>query len=73
MQLIPETAQRFQVADPFDPESNVRGGLAYLRELLGMFDGDVQLVAAAYNAGEGALWPAIQPAAGAEGDPRRTG
>ena len=55
MQLIPETAQRFQVADPFDPESNVRGGLAYLRRLLGLFDGDVRLVAAAYNAGEGAV------------------
>lgn len=55
MQLIPETAQRFQVADPFDPESNVRGGLAYLRQLLAQFDGDVRLVAAAYNAGEGAV------------------
>lgn len=55
MQLIPETAQRFRVADPFDPESNVRGGLAYLRQLLALFDGNVQLVAAAYNAGEGAV------------------
>jgi soluble lytic murein transglycosylase-like protein len=55
MQLIPATAQRFHVADPFDPESNVRGGLAYLRRLLALFDGDVQLVAAAYNAGEGAV------------------
>lgn len=55
MQLIPATAQRFRVADPLDPESNVRGGLAYLRQLLSMFDGDVRLVAAAYNAGEGAV------------------
>ena len=55
MQLIPKTAQRFRVADPFDPESNVRGGLAYLRQLLALFDGNVQLVAAAYNAGEGAV------------------
>ncbi|GGX90280.1 transglycosylase SLT domain-containing protein [Massilia dura] len=55
MQLIPATAQRFRVADPFDPESNVRGGLAYLRQLLALFDGDVRLVAAAYNAGEGAV------------------
>lgn len=55
MQLIPETAQRFRVANPFDPESNVRGGLAYLRRLLALFDGDVRLVAAAYNAGEGAV------------------
>ena len=55
MQLIPETAQRFCVTDPFDPESNVRGGLAYLRQLLALFDGNVRLVAAAYNAGEGAV------------------
>jgi len=55
MQLIPATAQRFHVADPFDPESNVRGGMAYLRRLLALFNGDVQLVAAAYNAGEGAV------------------
>lgn len=55
MQLIPATAQRFRVADPFDPESNVRGGLAYLRQLLALFDGDVRLVAAAYNAGAGAV------------------
>lgn len=55
MQLIPATAERFRVANPFDPESNVRGGLAYLRWLLTLFDGDVRLVAAAYNAGEGAV------------------
>jgi soluble lytic murein transglycosylase-like protein len=55
MQLIPATAQRFNVADPLDPESNVRGGLAYLRRLLALFNGDVRLVAAAYNAGEGAV------------------
>lgn len=55
MQLIPATAQRFRVADPFDPESNVRGGLAYLRQLLALFNGEVRLVAAAYNAGEGAV------------------
>jgi hypothetical protein len=55
MQLIPATARRFRVADPFDPEANVRGGLAYLRWLLERFDGDVRLVAAAYNAGEGAV------------------
>lgn len=55
MQLIPATAQRFKVRDPFDPEANVRGGMAYLRQLLAMFQGDVRLVAAAYNAGEGAV------------------
>ena len=53
MQLIPETAERFNVRKPLDPEQNVRGGLAYLRWLLAYFQGDVKLVAAAYNAGEG--------------------
>jgi soluble lytic murein transglycosylase-like protein len=55
MQLIPETAARFNVAKPFDPVQNVRGGLAYLRWLLAYFKGDVTLVAAAYNAGEGTV------------------
>lgn len=55
MQLIPETAIRFNVTKPFDPEQNIRGGLAYLRWLLAYFKGDVTLVAAAYNAGEGAV------------------
>lgn len=55
MQLIPETAERFNVRKPFDPEQNIRGGLSYLRWLLAYFKGDVALVAAAYNAGEGAV------------------
>ncbi|HEX6362823.1 MAG TPA: transglycosylase SLT domain-containing protein [Albitalea sp.] len=55
MQLIPETAARFNVRNPWDAAQNVRGGLAYLRWLLAYFEGDVQLVAAAYNAGEGAV------------------
>jgi len=55
MQLIPDTAVRFNVKKPFDPEQNVRGGLAYLRWLLAYFKGNVVLVAAAYNAGEGAV------------------
>jgi TPR repeat protein len=55
MQLIPETALRFNVTMPFDPVQNVRGGLAYLRWLLAYFRGDVALAAAAYNAGEGAV------------------
>ncbi len=55
MQLIPETSARFNVKRPFDPEDNIRGGLAYLRWLLAYFRGDVALVAAAYNAGEGAV------------------
>jgi len=52
MQLIPETAERFNVKKPFDPEQNIRGGLSYLRWLLAYFEGNVALVAAAYNAGE---------------------
>lgn len=55
MQLIPETAQRFGVKRVFDPVENINGGLAYLRWLLAFFQGDVQLVIAAYNAGEGAV------------------
>ena len=55
MQLIPETAARFNVKKPYDPAQNVRGGLAYLRWLLAYFEGNVPLVAAAYNAGEKAV------------------
>jgi soluble lytic murein transglycosylase-like protein len=55
MQLIPETAKRFGVADPYDPDDNVRGGMAYLRWLLDHFDGDLTLALAGYNAGEGAV------------------
>ncbi|WP_169170134.1 lytic transglycosylase domain-containing protein [Acidovorax sp. SRB_24] len=53
MQLIPETSERFNVKNPYDPAQNLRGGLSYLRWLLAYFEGDVALVAAAYNAGEG--------------------
>jgi len=55
MQLIPQTARRFGVSNPFDAQENITGGLAYLRWLLAYFEGDVVLVAAAYNAGEGAV------------------
>lgn len=55
MQLIPETAVRFQVRKPFDPEQNIRGGLSYLQWLLAYFKGNVPLVLAAYNAGEGTV------------------
>ncbi|MBX3610921.1 MAG: transglycosylase SLT domain-containing protein [Hydrogenophaga sp.] len=55
MQLIPETAARFAVRKPFDPEQNIRGGMAYLRWLLSYFRGQVPLAVAAYNAGEGAV------------------
>lgn len=53
MQLIPETSERFNVKNAFDPTQNIKGGLTYLRWLLAYFEGDVALVAAAYNAGEG--------------------
>ena len=55
MQLIPETAERFGVKTVRNPAENVKGGLAYLRWLLAYFQGDVRLVVAAYNAGEGAI------------------
>lgn len=55
MQLIPQTSERFNVKNAFDPAQNIRGGLTYLRWLLAYFEGDVALVAAAYNAGEGTV------------------
>jgi len=55
MQLIPATASRFGVKDVWDPEQNLRGGMAYLRWLLDHFDGDVKLALAGYNAGENAV------------------
>ena len=55
MQLIPETAARFNVRDPLDAEQNIRGGLSYLRWLSRHFRGDLVRVVAAYNAGEGAV------------------
>jgi hypothetical protein len=55
MQLIPDTAARFNVKDILDPVENIRGGMAYLRWLLAYYRGDVTLALAAYNAGEGAV------------------
>lgn len=55
MQLIPATAKRFDVEDPFDPAQNLRGGMTYLRWLLDHFDGDLKKALAGYNAGEGAV------------------
>jgi TPR repeat protein len=55
MQLIPGTATRFSVKNAYDPADNVRGGLSYLRWLLAYYRGQVELAAAAYNAGEGAV------------------
>ena len=55
MQLVPATAARFGVQNPFDPAENIRGGVSYLGQLLKLFNGDVPLTLAAYNAGEGAV------------------
>jgi soluble lytic murein transglycosylase-like protein len=55
MQLMPETARRYNVVDARDPEQNIRGGAQYLRDLLRMFNDDLHLAVAAYNAGEQAV------------------
>jgi soluble lytic murein transglycosylase-like protein len=55
MQLIPQTAERFNVHDAFNASQNIKGGLTYLRWLLARYKGNVALVAAGYNAGEKAV------------------
>jgi TPR repeat protein len=55
MQLIPETAERFGVKDSWNPIQNIKGGTAYLHWLMRHFEGKVDLVLAAYNAGEAAV------------------
>lgn len=55
MQLMPATAARFGVSDPFDPRENIFGGVEFLRFLLELFNWDVSLAAAGYNAGENAV------------------
>ncbi len=55
MQLMPATAKRFGVQDSFDPVQNINGGVTYLKVLSKMFNNDIKLVSAAYNAGEGAV------------------
>lgn len=53
MQLMPDTAARYGVRDPWNPEENIHAGARYLKDLMGMFGWDVRLAVAAYNAGEG--------------------
>ena len=55
MQMMPATAKRFGLKDPFDPKANVEAGTKYLKWLLKRFDGDVSLALAGYNAGEGSV------------------
>ena len=55
MQLMPATARKFNVSDPFDPRQNVDAGVQHLKRLLDNFGGNVGLTLAAYNAGEAAV------------------
>ena len=55
MQLMPETARRYGVQNMMDPTENIHGGVRYLRDLLDMFKGRLDLAIAAYNAGENAV------------------
>jgi hypothetical protein len=55
MQIIPATADRFNVKNAYNASQNIKGGVKYLRWLLSYYRGDVTLTAAAYNAGEGAV------------------
>lgn len=55
MQLMPDTARRYGVANSYDAAANIRGGTRYLRDLLQMFNNNIHLAVAAYNAGENAV------------------
>jgi hypothetical protein len=55
MQLMPQTARRFGVVNPFDPQQNIEGGVRYLKYLQSLYGENLDLTLAAYNAGEGAV------------------
>jgi soluble lytic murein transglycosylase-like protein len=55
MQLMPETAEDMSVKNIFSPRDNIEGGVKYLRRLLNIFNNDLHLTVAAYNAGENAV------------------
>lgn len=55
MQLMPDTAARYGVRNIVDPQENINGGVRYLRDLITMFNGNLELAVAAYNAGENAV------------------
>jgi soluble lytic murein transglycosylase-like protein len=52
MQLMPETASRMNVSNVFNPKENIEGGVRYFKYLLSLFNNDLRLSLAAYNAGE---------------------
>ncbi|WP_258872716.1 lytic transglycosylase domain-containing protein [Thalassotalea euphylliae] len=55
MQLMPATARELGVVNPFDPQQNIRGGVKHLAKLTKKYYGNIRMVAAAYNAGEGSV------------------
>ncbi|OPY92115.1 MAG: Membrane-bound lytic murein transglycosylase C precursor [Syntrophaceae bacterium PtaU1.Bin231] len=73
MQLMPKTASTLQVRDSFEPESNIEGGVKYLRYLMNVYNGHLPLALAAYNAGEKAVarYGGIPPYAETQGYVRR--
>lgn len=55
MQLMPDTAREMGVTDVYDPKANIQGGARYLKRLMTLFDNDIALAVAAYNAGPQAV------------------